>query len=614
MIDLRRLERLFDPYRVAEGPPPQSLLAFFGWCISGAFPALTFAAIVSCAAGVVEVITALVLGQVIDAVVSSDPSTVFADNLWVLAGFLGFFLVLRPLFFGGSAGMNSVVVMPNVLPLVLSRINRWTLGQPVTFFDDDFAGRIAQKKMQTARAVTDIVSETINVVFFALASVIGAALLITTIDWRLAVGLGVWLCLYLVLIAAFMPHIRSRSRARAAARAMITGQIVDTVTNIKTVKLFAHDDHEDRAALEAMEVFRQTALRFGWMAAGFRFALMGLGGLLPIFLIGGGVLLWSNGQASVGDIAAAGAISTRIAQMTGWVSFTLMAIYANIGEVEDGIRTLTPPYTLNDADDAVALDHGRGHIAFEDVGFAYGRQTGGVTGMSLTVAPGEKLGIVGASGAGKSTLVALLLRLYDPETGRITVSGQDISKVTQSSLRRQIGMVTQETAMFNRSAFDNIRYGFPEADLDDVVAAAEKAEAHEFITGLKDHQGREGYEAYLGERGVKLSGGQRQRIALARAILKDAPILVLDEATSALDSEVEAAIQSALERVMQGKTVLAIAHRLSTIAQMDRIIVMEDGQIVEQGSHDQLLALGGVYARFWSHQSGGFLMADAAAE
>jgi ATP-binding cassette subfamily B protein len=329
-----------------------------------------------------------------------------------------------------------------------------------------------------------------------------------------------------------------------------------------------------------------------------------------VLLIGGTVLLWQQGQASAGAIAAAGAIAMRIAQMSGWVSFTLISIYTSVGEVEDGMRTLAVPHTLADAPDAAELPRVTGQIAFQDVSFAYGRRRGGVRDIYLAVAPGEKLGIVGASGAGKSTLVALLLRLYDTETGRILIDGQDVRGVTQESLRRQIGMVTQETAMFNRSARDNILYGRPDATEAEVIAAAQAAEADGFIRHMVDHNGRRGYDAFLGERGVKLSGGQRQRIALARAFLKDAPILVLDEATSALDSEVEASIQEALGRVMQGKTVLAIAHRLSTIAAMDRIIVMDDGRIVEEGPHGALLARGGLYARYWNRQSGGFIGVD----
>jgi len=359
-----------------------------------------------------------------------------------------------------------------------------------------------------------------------------------------------------------------------------------------------------------MEVFRARSLEFGVISTWFRFTLMTLAGVLPVLLIGGAVLLWQQGQATAGAIAASGAIAMRIAQMSGWVSFTLMSIYTSVGEVEDGMKTLSVPHTLADAPDAVDLPRVRGEITFDAVSFAYGRKRGGVEDIRLTIRAGEKLGIVGASGAGKSSLVALVLRLYDAEKGRVLVDGQDVRHVTQETLRRQIGMVTQETAMFNRSARDNIQYGRPDATEAEVIAAAQAAEAHVFIEHMIDHNGRKGYDAFLGERGVKLSGGQRQRIALARAFVKDAPILVLDEATSALDSEVEASIQEALGRVMVGKTVLAIAHRLSTIAEMDRIIVMDEGRIVEEGSHDALLARDGLYARYWNRQSGGFIGVD----
>ncbi len=605
---------LIDGFRPAEGPPPQTLGDFFRWALAGSFPVLGLAAAISAAAGTLEVFTAILLGLVIDTALGSGPDGFFGANLWLIAGVLGFFLLLRPVLFGLSSMANAVIVAPNVNPLVLTRLHRWTLGQSVTFFDDDFAGRIAQKQMQTARALTDVASEVINVVFFALASLIGSALLLTTINGWMAVGLAIWLVAYLGMIRWFMPRIRSRSKARAGARAMVTGQIVDTVTNIKTVKLFAHAEYEESAALDAVRTFREKVLAYGVVAAWFRFCLMTLAGVLPVLLIGSTLFLWTRGAASPGDIAAAGAISIRIAQMTGWVSHTLMAIYANIGEVEDGMRTLTPAHTLTDAENAVQLASGAKEVSFQNVGFSYGRKTGGVEKISLTVAPGEKIGIVGASGAGKSTLVALLLRLYDAEEGEVMIGGQNVSEVTQESLRRQIGMVTQETAMFNRSARENILYGRPDAGEAEVIEAARRAEAHDFILGLRDHMGREGYEAHLGERGVKLSGGQRQRIALARAILKDAPILVLDEATSALDSEVEASIQSALDQVMEGKTVLAIAHRLSTIARMDRIVVLEEGHIVEEGTHDALLSQGGVYARFWRRQSGGFIGIQEAAE
>ncbi|WP_223421825.1 ABC transporter ATP-binding protein [Tateyamaria pelophila] len=602
-----------DAFRHAEGPPPQTLWAFMRWCLSGAWPALWLAGLFSAAAGALEAGTALILGMVIDSTVSLGPDGFFAiENVGLIIGAVAFFLIARPLLFGLSSASNSIIVMPNVNPLVLSRLNRWTLGQAVTFFDDDFAGRIAQKQMQASRAVTDVVSEFINVVAFALASLVGSIILLLAIDWRVAIGFAVWLFAYFMLIRWFLPRIRKRSASRAAARAMVSGQVVDTITNIKTVKLFAHDDHEDRAALGAMEVFRSTAVSFGVLSAYFRFALMTLAGLLPVLLLGGTIFIWQAGQASPGDIVASGAIAIRIAQMTGWVSFTLMAIYANVGEIEDGMRTLTPRTRLEDAGHAEPLARVRGEITFDNLGFSYGRRTGGINKVSLRIAAGEKIGIVGASGAGKSTLVNLLLRLYAPEQGRILIDDADIASITQESLRRAIGMVTQETAMFNRSARENILYGRPDATEDEMIAAARKAEAEEFILNMQDHKGRTGFDAHLGERGVKLSGGQRQRIALARAILKDAPILVLDEATSALDSEVEASIQTALIRVMEGKTVLAIAHRLSTLTEMDRIIVMDSGRIAEQGTHDALLAQGGLYAKYWRRQSGGFISTKAA--
>ena len=605
-----RLADLIDPFEPAKGPPPRSIWRFIHWGLAGSWPVLLVAAGISALAGVAEVLSALVLGAVIDLVLASVPGSFMADNWLALLGFALFFMVLRPLAFGASSVANTIVVQPNVNVLVQARLNRWTLGQSVSFFDDDFAGRIAQKQVQTARALTDVVSESINTVAFALASIIGSVLLLVFIDLRLALMLAVWMVGYFWLIRYFLPMVRARAGARAGARAAVAGQVVDTITNIKTVKLFAHDEHEDRAALGEMDRFRDRAIEFGNVQAAFRFWLMAVAGVLPVMLIGGTAWLWSRGSASPGDIAAAGAVAIRLAQMSGWVSFVVMTIYGDLGEVEDGMKTLTPQPALQDAPGAVELGRVRGEVRFDRVRFAYGERSGGVDGIDLTIAPGEKIGIVGESGAGKSTLVALLLRLYDVEAGRVLVDGRDLREVTQESLRRQIGMVTQETALFNRSAFDNIRYGRPDASQAEVEAAARAAQAHEFITGLRDHAGRAGYAAHLGERGVRLSGGQRQRIALARAFLKDAPILVLDEATSALDSEVEAHVQSALEQLMAGKTVLAIAHRLSTIAAMDRIIVLERGRIVEQGDHAALLAENGVYARFWARQSGGFIGAD----
>ena len=603
-----------DHMAPADGPPPITLRGFFYWSLRGSFKVLALSGFTSILTGITEVSAVLMLGMLVDAALASSSQSPLGDHLWLFGAGVLFFLVLRPIFFGIFSFMQTNVVTPNVSNLVLSRLHRWTLGQSVQFFDNDFAGRIAQKEMQTARAVTDVVVEILHTVLFALASVIGAALMLTSVDVSLTVGLCLWLLTYLALIKYFMPLIRKRSGVRASARAMVTGQIVDTVTNIKTVKLFAHDEHEDQAALEAMRGFRDSSLDYGTVASWFRFCLNSLGGILPVMMVGGSLWFWSTGSISAGDIAVAGAISLRLSQMTGWVSYTLMTIYANLGEIEDGISTLSPPHDLTDAPDAKRLRVSSGKIDFDRIHFAYGRDVGGVDNISLSIAAGEKVGVVGASGAGKSTLVSLLLRLYDTEKGTVRIDGQDLRKVTQESLRHQIGMVTQETALFNRSARDNILYGRATASEAELVDAAKQAEAHNFILQLQDHKGRRGYEAHLGEQGVKLSGGQRQRIALARAILKDAPILVLDEATSALDSEVESAIQSALERVMRGKTVLAIAHRLSTLSKMDRIIIIDQGHIVETGTHQSLLELGGLYHRYWKRQSGGFIETQQAAE
>jgi ATP-binding cassette subfamily B protein len=427
------------------------------------------------------------------------------------------------------------------------------------------------------------------------------------VNWWLAVIVALWIGGYVVLVRHFLPKIRTRSKDRAAARAVVTGQIVDTISNIATVKLFAHGEFEDQAALNALAGYRDRTIRFGSVAAAFRFWLMLLAGTLPVALLGGALWFWSQGQATAGEIATAGLISTRLAQMSGWVSMTAMGIFANIGEIEDGIRTLSPRHRVTDAVHARTPGTVKGAVAFENVAFGYGRKEAALDGLDLAIAPGERVALVGRSGAGKTTAVSLLLRLYEVEGGRIALDGVDIRDMSQDTLRAQIGMVRQETAMFNRSAMENIRYGRRDATDEEVFAAARRAEAHDFILDLRDFRGRDGYRAHLGERGVKLSGGQRQRIALARVILKNAPVLVLDEATSALDSEVEAAIQGTLDTVMEGKTVIAIAHRLSTIARMDRIVVLDDGRIVEEGSHDALLARGGLYSRFWTRQSGGFI-------
>jgi ATP-binding cassette, subfamily B, bacterial len=602
-----RFSDLIAPFRPAEGPPPRQLAVFMRWALRGGFPAVFLALGVSVAVGLTEVGAAFVVGWLIDLAQARGSEGLFADSWPALLAAALFFLLLRPGLMGLSAALNALTLQPNLYPLVLSRLNRHTLGQSLSFFDDDFAGRIAQKQQQTARAITEVVSESVNIMGLAVSSIIGAAVLVGVMHPLLAVLLLAWVAVLGLLIRHFMPQVRARSKARAAARAVVTGQVVDTITNIATVKLFSHGRHEDEATLDALAGYRGTTVAFGGVTARFRFWLMALAGTLPVMLIGGALWFWSLGTATAGDIAAAGLIATRIAQMSGWVSMTAMGIFTNIGEIEDGMRTLSPPHRIVDAERAVETAGARGAVAFENVSFGYGRESPALDRFTLRIAPGEKVALVGRSGAGKSTAVSLLLRLYDVEGGRITLDDTDIRDLTQDGLRAQIGMVRQETAMFNRSALENIRYGRPEASEAEVFAAARRAQAHDFIPGLRDFKGRKGYDAHLGERGVKLSGGQRQRIALARVILKNAPVLVLDEATSALDSEVEAAIQDTLETVMEGKTVIAIAHRLSTIARMDRILVIDDGRIVEEGSHAGLLRAGGLYARFWNRQSGGFI-------
>ncbi|MGZ9809281.1 ABC transporter ATP-binding protein [Pseudoroseicyclus sp. H15] len=608
-----KIEHPFDFEADAGSPPPRTTMPFMRWALKGSGGVLWFASILSFIAGTTEVLAAYLLGSIIDSTDNAGPAEFFADNGWMLLGVAVFFIIARPIALGINSLSQTVMMAPNIFNLVLSRLFRYTLGHAVNFFDNDFAGRIAQKEMQAARAVSDLANDFVNTVIFALSSFIGALAMLGLIDGWTVLALLVWLAGYLGLLVYYIPRIRSTAKARAESRARVTGQVVDTITNIKTVKLFAHSDFEDRAALGALRRFRMDQLSFGRVSTAFRFWLMTLAGTLPVLLVGIPLYLWSQGQASTGQIVAAGAIALRLAQMTGWVSFTLMQMYSNLGEVEDAIDTLTPEWRLQDAPDAEVLQPAR-DIFFDNVTYTYGGGNGGIRDLTLRIAPGEKVGVVGASGAGKSTLVALLLRLYDAEEGAIRVGGQDVSQVTQESLRRQIGMVTQETAMFNRTARDNIRYGKPDASQAEVEDAAARAEAHDFIGELRDFRGRAGYDAFLGERGVKLSGGQRQRISLARALLKDAPILVLDEATSALDSEVEAQILEALEDAMRGKTVLAIAHRLSTLSSMDRIVVMHEGRIVEEGTHHDLLEIDGLYARYWKRQSGGFIGTDGAAE
>ena len=612
--DLKRPYLAIDFAKGAVGAPPATLVKFCQWCLSGSHKVLGLAAIASILAGIAETLTAALMGYILDLVLDISPGVMSSENLIFLIFIVLFLFGARPLFFGISAYMQSVVLSPGLRTLIATRLHRWTLGHSKSFFENDFAGRVAQKEVQAATALTDVVVESIHTVLFALTSVIAAVAIIGFIDWRIGLVVLLWFAGFVFVMRFFMPRIKKKATHTANAQAIATGQIVDTISNINIVKLFANSQHEDTAAVRAFKNLKNKLTTYGGELVWFRTAMMVYASLVFAGVFAFAIALWFQERISPGEIVAAGSVSMRLTMMAGWVGFSLMTIYTKLGEVEDAMNTLAVPQTMRDTKNASQLCVPFGKISFTNVSFSYGQNIGGIDRLSLSINPGEKLGVVGASGAGKSTLVSLLLRLHNPESGEIFIDGKDIKEVTQDSLRSQIGMVSQETSMFNRSAIDNILYGKPNACFEEVISASIKAGAHEFIQDLVDSKGRKGYEAFLGERGVKLSGGQRQRIALARAIIKDAPILVLDEATSALDSEVEALIQTALQQVMEGKTVLAIAHRLSTIASMDRIVVLEKGKIVEQGSHDILLRENGVYSNFWNRQSGAFIGSKAAAE
>jgi ATP-binding cassette subfamily B multidrug efflux pump len=486
--------------------------------------------------------------------------------------------------------------------------HRLMLGQSMAFYQDEFAGRVTTKVMQTALAVRDTVFVLADVLVAMGVYVATMIVLAAVLDRQLVLPFVIWLGLYICQLFFFVPRLGQVGKAQADARALMTGRVTDAYTNIATVKLFSHTQREAGFARAAMQDFIKTGYGQMRLVSAFEITNHVLSMGLAAGMAGMGLWLWSRGSIGVGAVAAATAMALRLQGMAHWIMWEMTSLFENIGTVQDGMKTLSRPRTVVDATDAAELQVPRGEVRFEHATFRYG-QTGRrvIDELSLTVRPGEKIGLVGRSGAGKSTLVNLLLRFHDLDSGRILVDGQDIAHVTQDSLRAHIGMVTQDTSLMHRSVADNISYGRPDASAAAIQAAAERAEADDFIQTLSDPGGRRGYDAHVGERGVKLSGGQRQRIAIARVMLKDAPILLLDEATSALDSEVEAAIQASLYRLMEGKTVIAIAHRLSTIAAMDRLIVLDEGRVVEEGDHRTLLARGGLYARLWAHQSGGFL-------
>jgi len=609
-------ESLVDPYApyAQTDTPPRRLWPFMRAWSRPFGRVFAVAAALSVLVAAVEVGLIFYMGRMVDLLTEADPATALAEYGLELGLMAAFILLLRPLIQGLDVAVLNNAIMPNYGTLFRWRAHSQVLRQSVGWFENDFAGRIANRIMQTPPAAGEAVFQVFDAITFSVAYMIGSLILLSEADPRLALPLLVWLALYAALVRWTMRRVGPASKAASDARSAVTGRVVDSYTNIDAVKLFAHHDRELAYAREAIEEARRSFAKEMRIFTAMDVALTAINGFLIVGVVGWAILLWSAGSATVGLVAAAAALTLRLNAMTGWIMWALSSFFRQLGVVAEGMETIAQPIALTDRPGAPPLEFRAGEIRVEAVSHHYGRGRGGLQDVSLAIRPGEKLGIVGRSGAGKSTLVKLLLRFYDCEGGRILIDGQDIAHVTQDSLRRHIGMVTQDSALMHRSVRDNILYGRPEAGEVEMIEAARRAEAHEFILGLEDPQGRRGYDAFVGERGVKLSGGQRQRVALARAILKDAPILVLDEATSALDSEVEAAIQKTLYGLMEGKTVIAIAHRLSTIAQLDRIVVLDDGRVAEDGSHAALLARGGLYAGFWARQSGGFIGTGDAAE
>jgi ATP-binding cassette subfamily B multidrug efflux pump len=541
---------------------------------------------------------------------ASSPDTFVAENFWLLVGMSAVLLIARPFFIIWSRALINLSITPSLSSLVRWRSYRYVLRQSLGFFQNDYAGRISQKVMQTGMAIRESVVNMIDGVWYLLVYLAGTIVMFVGFDWRLMIPVIGWLVAYAAVVVTLVPPVRERSIAMSEANSGLTGRVVDGFTNILSVKLFAHAEREEAFGREAFERQLDAARALTRTITTMTAVLTVLN---SVFIFAAAVIsiwLWTAGEITLGAVAASNALTMRLNQMSGWVLRSITSLFESTGTIENGMELIARPNTLVDPPAAEPLIVSNGAISFENVTFRYGEGDRVIRNLSLFIRPGEKVGLVGPSGAGKSTLVNLLLRFYGLEDGRILIDGQDIATVTQDSLRAAIGMVTQDTSLLHRSVRDNIRYGRPDADEEAMRVAAEVARADDFIGGLIDPRGRTDYAAHVGERGIKLSGGQRQRIAIARVILKDAPILVLDEATAALDSEVEAAIQESLKDLMRDKTVIAIAHRLSTIAALDRLVVMDGGRIVEEGTHDALLRARGLYARLWERQSGGFLAAN----
>jgi ATP-binding cassette, subfamily B, multidrug efflux pump len=605
----RFFERLVDPYGPYEqtDTPPRRLWPFLREYVRPFRAVFAVTALLSVIVASGDVALIWYVGRLVDVLATGTPQQVWHDYGTEILLVGAVVLILRPILTGIDVALLHNTILPNFGTMIRWRAHSHVLRQPVGWFESDFAGRISNRIMQTPPAAGDAVFQTFDAVTFAIVTIIGAAAMLGEADPRLILPLAIWFVLYALLVRWTLRRAGPASKASSDARSAVTGRVVDAYTNIHSVKLFAHHDRELAYAKEKIEAARQTFMFEMRIVTKMDFALTILNGFLIIAITGFAMWLWYQGQATVGTVAATTALVLRLNNMTYWIMWATTNLVQSLGVVAEGMETITEPIALVDKAGATTLKLTHGKIDLLDVSHHYGRDTGGLDKLRLTINPGEKVGVIGRSGAGKSTLVKLILRFYDPEAGRILIDGQDILDMTQESLRRAIGMVQQDSSLLHRSVRDNILYGRPDATEAEMIAAAKHAEAHDFILSLQDPEGRQGYDAHVGERGVKLSGGQRQRVGLARVILKDAPILILDEATSALDSEVEAAIQETLYGMMHGKTVIAIAHRLSTISAMDRIIVLDNGRIEETGSHSELLAKGGLYARFWARQSGGFI-------
>jgi ATP-binding cassette, subfamily B, multidrug efflux pump len=602
------LETRLDPFP-AQPPaqPPSSLVAFCRHYTRGAWGWLSLMGILTTAIAVSEIALYAYVGTLVDSLGEHTPATFLAAEGARLAWMAALVLLVIPLLNLAWSLITHQVLLGNYPMRIRWNVHRYLLRQSMRYFQDEFAGRIATKLMQTSLAVRETVVKLLDVGNYVLVYFTGAMVIAANADLRLMLPFAIWAACYALLMRYFLPRMEKVSSAQADARSTMTGRVVDSYTNIATVKLFSHSEREQTYARDAMDGFLRTVYTQMRLVTLVNIVNDVLNMLLLSSVTGLGLWLWHQDMVSAGAVAVAVALVLRIMGMSQWVMWELTALFENIGTVKDGINSISLPPTVDDAPGAPPLPQARGEIRFENVAFHYGKGSGVIEHFDLHVRPGERIGVIGRSGAGKSTLVNLLLRFHDTEAGYVRIDGIDIASVQQDSLRAQIGVVTQDTSLLHRSVRDNILYGRPQATEDEMMAAAKQAAAHEFIQTLVDADGRHGYDAQVGERGVKLSGGQRQRIAIARVLLKNAPILVLDEATSALDSEIEAAIQENLYRLMQGKTVIAIAHRLSTIAAMDRLIVMDQGRIIEEGTHAQLLARSGLYAQLWQRQSGGFL-------